>query len=114
MIIKVHAVRTVAISDQRRETMKRKRDALAVLLTCSLLLTCAAMDAPSQEVPRMSIEELKEKLGQADLVVVDVRADGNWAESKIKIQGAVREEPGKVNDWLSNYPKEKTLVFYCA
>ena len=94
--------------------MKRKGVGLAVWLACSLLLGCAAVDVRSQEVPRMTIDELKEKLGQPDLVVVDVRADGDWAESKLKIPGAVREEPGKVSDWLRNYPKEKTLVFYCA
>jgi hypothetical protein len=94
--------------------MKRKGVGLAVLLAWSLFLGCATVDVRSQEVPRMGIEELKGKLGQADLVVIDVRAGGDWAESKVKIQGAVREDPGKISDWLGKYSKEKTLVFYCA
>jgi len=73
-----------------------------------------AMPAVSQEVKRMSIEELKGMLGNPDLVVVDVRRDGDWKSSKVKIKGAVREDQEKIETWMSKYPKDKTLVFYCA
>jgi len=73
-----------------------------------------AMPAVAQEVKRMSIEELKGMLGNPDLVIVDVRRDGDWKSSKVKIKGAVREDQEKIETWMSKYPKDKTLVFYCA
>jgi len=45
----------------------------------------------------------------------DVREADSWEKSRLKIQGAVREDPGKdVKGWLDRYPKDKTLVFYCS
>jgi rhodanese-related sulfurtransferase len=73
-----------------------------------------ATPAAAQEAKRMSIEELKGMLGNPDLVIVDVRRDGDWTSSKVKIKGAVREDPEKADTWMSKYPKDKTLVFYCA
>jgi len=70
--------------------------------------------AVAQDVKRMTIEELKGMLGTPDLVIVDVRRDGDWKSSKVKIKGAVREDQDKVDAWMSKYPKDKTLVFYCA
>jgi rhodanese-related sulfurtransferase len=63
---------------------------------------------------KMTQEELREKLGDPDLVVVDVRAESSWRSSKTKIKGAVREDPKGVEAWAHKYPKDKTLVFYCS
>ena len=68
----------------------------------------------SGEIPRMSIETLKTRLGNPDLIVVDVRTAGSWEKSKSKIQGAVREEPKEVSDQTGRFPKDKPLVFYCS
>lgn len=73
-----------------------------------------ATPALAQEAKRMSIEELKGMLGNPDLVIVDVRRDGDWKASNVKVKGAVREDPENVDTWMSKYPKDKTLVFYCA
>jgi rhodanese-related sulfurtransferase len=73
-----------------------------------------ALPAAAQEAKRMTIEELKGMLGSPDLVIVDVRRDGDWKSSAVKVKGAVREDPEKVDTWVSKYPKDKTLVFYCA
>jgi hypothetical protein len=32
----------------------------------------------------------------------------------MKIKGAVREEPDKIDSWMGKYGNDKTLVFYCA
>jgi len=53
-------------------------------------------------------------LGNPDLVIIDARRDGDWKLSKVKIKGAVREDLEKVDTWMNKYPKDKTLVFYCA
>jgi hypothetical protein len=69
----------------------------------------------AKETPRMTKEELKGLMGKPDVIIIDVRAKGDWEGSKEKIQGAVRENPDKsTNSWANKYPKDKTLVFYCA
>jgi rhodanese-related sulfurtransferase len=62
----------------------------------------------------MTKEELKAMLDNSNLVVMDVRTQQDWKESDLKIKGAVREDPGAVESWANKYPKDKTLVFYCA
>jgi rhodanese-related sulfurtransferase len=86
---------------------------LSVILGFGLILLLCA-PALSQEVPRITKEELKEMLEKPDIVVVDVRAESDWKASKMKIKGAVREEPEKIDSWMDKYSKEKTLIFYCA
>jgi hypothetical protein len=68
----------------------------------------------AEEASRMSKEELKGMLGSKELVVIDVRAGKDWDASEIKIKGAVREDPKNLDSWAAKYPKEMTLVFYCA
>lgn len=68
----------------------------------------------AKAVQRMTTEELKARLGDADLVVIDVRTGGDWQESGQKIAGAVREDPSALDTWAGKYPAEKTLVLYCA
>jgi len=77
---------------------------------------CAAI-APATsaaKAPAISKEELQPMLGNPEVIIIDVRAGGDWTASDSKIKGAVREEPGKVDSWMDGYPKDKTLVFYCA
>ena len=66
------------------------------------------------EAPRMEKEQLKAQLGNPDVVVLDVRTFADWVMTKEKIKGAVRENPRNVEDWSGKYPKDKTIVLYCA
>ena len=68
----------------------------------------------SDNAPKMTKEDLKGRLGDPEVVVVDVRAGGSWDNSATKIKGAVREDPTAVQSWVEKYPKDKTLVFYCS
>lgn len=63
---------------------------------------------------RMTKEELEEVLGEADVVVLDVRSEKAWDASDKKIQGAVREVPSEMARWAGKYSKDHTLVLYCA
>ena len=92
----------------------RKPILLMVIATVFAVAAFFATTAAAQDVKKMTIEELKGMLGNPDLVIVDVRRDGDWKLSKVKIKGAVREDQEKVETWMSKYPKDKTLVFYCA
>jgi rhodanese-related sulfurtransferase len=61
----------------------------------------------------MTKEQLKTRLGDADLTIVDVRIPKDYDNSSQKIKGAVRENPMDVNFW-SPYPKDREIVLYCA
>jgi predicted sulfurtransferase len=95
----------------------KKMRKMILFLAIVMVFAAAAVfatPAAAQEVKRMTIEELKGMLGNPDLVIIDARRDGDWKLSKVKIKGAVREDLEKVDTWMNKYPKDKTLVFYCA
>ena len=80
-----------------------------------LLAGCSQVIVTDTKVPRMTKEELKSFLGNPGIVVVDVRIAEDWKRSDSKIKGAFREDPEQDSrTWASKYPKDKTLVFYCA
>lgn len=85
---------------------------LALLLYSAAACTLTATGA--DDPPRMTTQELKQRLGDPGLIVIDVRAGTSWTESDSKIKGAVRETPDHVQDWIKKYPRDKTLVFYCS
>ena len=66
------------------------------------------------DVPRMDKEQLKAQLGDKDLIILDVRTESDWKSSQSKIPGAMRESPNNAEAWLGKYPKDKTIVLYCA
>ena len=78
-----------------------------------ILLGCKTI-ALSGDVPRMTKEELRTMLGSPGLTIIDVRYGKDWTDSDSKIERAVREDPDDVRSWASKYPKDKTLVLYCA
>jgi rhodanese-related sulfurtransferase len=67
-----------------------------------------------QDVPRMTVDELKSRLNDPSLILIDVRAPGDWNTSSTKIKGAFREVLEKVEEWMPKYDKDKDIVFYCA
>jgi rhodanese-related sulfurtransferase len=93
--------------------MRKRILFLAIVMVVAAAAVFASSSA-AQDVKRMTIEELKGMLGNPDLVIIDARRDGDWKLSKVKIKGAVREDLEKVDTWMNKYPKDKTLVFYCA
>ena len=93
--------------------MKKRSVGLATALILAII-GCLTVTAVAKDVPRMSVDELRGKLESPDVVVIDVRSTGDWDSGDIKIEGAVREDPNKVKDWMGKYSKDRTLVFYCA
>ena len=89
---------------------------LVWLLAVSLVM--ASLIAPiviaQDGVSRMTKEELKARLDDASLVIVDARSSGDWDASDRKIKGAVRVEPRDASKLPETYSKDQTLVFYCA
>ena len=85
-----------------------------VLMTALAALGAGVAAANGDGVTRIAKEDAKARLGKADTSIIDVRAGGDWKESTLKIKGAVREDPNEVNSWASRYPKDRTLILYCA
>jgi rhodanese-related sulfurtransferase len=86
-------------------------------LGASFLLAAAgisSMDSLAAEPARITKEDLRQRMGDPAVVIVDVRAGRDWSRSDRKISGAVREDPGDADAWASRYPKEKFIVLYCA
>jgi predicted sulfurtransferase len=86
----------------------------AIMAWLGIMLLLNAAAASGQVAPRMSKDQLKSMLGDPTLVIVDVRIGFEWEESVAKIKGAVRENPAQISSWLNKYPKDRTIVLYCA
>ena len=92
--------------------MKLRYWVLAVTLL-SLALPWVS-PAGAADIARMTKEELKAMLDNPRVVVVDVRTNPEWNMSKVKIKGAVREDPTRVKSSIEKYSPDKTFVFYCS
>jgi rhodanese-related sulfurtransferase len=86
------------------------------LLGVSLLgaITIRPTYASADDVPRITKDELKSKLDDPNVVILDVIREEDWKLSERKIKGAVRESPEKWKSWAQKYGKDKTLVLYCS
>lgn len=89
--------------------MKRTGSKIRVWGLCLGILLLISTSAFSQEVTKLSKDEVKGMLGNPDLIIVDLQHDGD-----LRIQQAVREDSKNVISWMGKYPVEKTLIFYCA
>jgi hypothetical protein len=105
----------ISILWKRRGEMTIRLALLAILVVA---LACAdpavtPSAAAGEEVPRMTIGQVKDVLGNPNYVILDVRKSSDWEGSDSKIQGAIREDPSNLNAWVDKYPKDKILLFYC-
>lgn len=78
------------------------------------LFAFAYVPARAVDTHMMTKEQLLPMLGKSDVIIIDVRSKYDWDESKVKIKGAVRENGLKFGSWMKKYPKDKTIVIYCA
>jgi rhodanese-related sulfurtransferase len=85
---------------------------LNVSLSLIVLGSFTSWPLAAEDVPRITKEELKERLGNSDVIVLDVRESQNWQDSEFKIKGATRQPPRIFDSWADQYPKDKTLVLY--
>jgi rhodanese-related sulfurtransferase len=82
-----------------------------VLLTCLMATSFVAF---ADTVPRMTVDQLKLRLGAEDVVILDVRSGRDWDAAKTLISGAVRVRPNEVSQWAESVSKEKSIILYCA
>jgi hypothetical protein len=96
--------------------VNRFRSWVIGLWTCTVLVGsgCAFLPDREVQVPWMTQEELRGKLANAEIVVLDVRKKPDWDRGGTKIRGAFHEDYERVEEWAGKYPRDKTLVLYCA
>jgi rhodanese-related sulfurtransferase len=87
---------------------------LKAIAVIGFVLIMLASLVTASEADRMSQDDLKLKLGGADIVIVDVRSYTDWTLSSEKIKGALREDYRDFKGWAAKYPRDRTIVLYCA
>ena len=85
-----------------------------MIISLSMILIACTNTQSSGDTPRIGKNELKAKLGSAEIVVIDVRTGSDWDKSSEKITGAVRMDPEGVDTWAATLPKDKEIILYCA
>ena len=91
----------------------RKRKFLELFILAAVFTLLASTNAVAN-VDRMTKEELKQIMGEETVLILDVRAGRDWSSSEFKIKGSERVSPKDFKSWSNRYPKDKTLVLYCA
>lgn len=94
--------------------MRRIAPAIVVIGICTAVVLSTLSLALSEDVTRMTKDELRSLIDKDDVIVVDVRTGRDWKSSEFKIHKAVREDLDQVASWANKYSKDKTLVLYCA
>jgi hypothetical protein len=84
---------------------------IGVVLTLSVGTAFSAWGG-ADGVPRMTPDELKSRLGNPEVVILDVRFREGWLASERKIKGAMWEDPRAIDSWVDKYPKNLTFVLY--
>ena len=77
----------------------------------------SAIPSPSEMVPRISIEELLNKIeNNADILIVDSRVDVEEQFDKGHIPGAIPVTLSQVTsgEWIPPADKDKEIIFYCS
>lgn len=103
---------TLTRTERGSIAMKKWAIIVAVALTAAGgLVTAGALAA---EAARMDKDDLKARLGDPNVVILDVRSHTDWFFSGDQIRGALRENYRDFEGWYAKYPKDKTIVLYCA
>lgn len=89
-----------------------------ILLLGSSFILLAGEDVVLPDLPRISVEELKEMIDKkADIVIVDTRDGGSYAAGHIKgainIYYDVTSDPMQRQMMLIALPMDKLIVTYC-
>jgi rhodanese-related sulfurtransferase len=67
------------------------------------------------DAPRITVDELKRRMAAGErFSFMDVRNPQAWADSDVKLPGAIRVTPDMLEQKLSRIPKQKPIVTYCT
>jgi len=69
----------------------------------------------TDNVPRITAQDLKAKLDKGeDVVIIDSREGKDYGRSKLKIKGAIRIALPNMEDKYKELPANKEIVIYCT
>ena len=75
----------------------------------------AAEHKEESEIPRITVDELKDKLAKhAPVFIIDSRSQGSYDGSEIKIKGALRIPADEIESRLNEIPRDREIVVYCT
>ena len=88
---------------------------MGVLLTAVFLSSCGAPQVPTtkDEVPRISVEELKERIGSGEAIVIGDTRDQSSFELR-HIAGAIVITSSRVEALLDDLPLDQEIILYCS
>ena len=72
----------------------------------------AAANAQLAHVPRISLDEAKQKMTDPNVLFVDARTAQEYTQGHVK--GAISVPVADVDKYLSRLPQDKALIVYCA
>lgn len=98
---------------EKKMKLLRKKTLLTALIF-GAVFTLLASTGIAATADKMTKEELKKVMNEDTVLILDVRAGRDWGSSEFKIKGAKRAAPKDFNSWSNKYPKDHTLVLYCA
>jgi len=92
--------------------MRNRARVINWLLPAVLFAAALASPVNALEAPRMPKEELKARLGNPAVIIIDVRTLTDWILTSKEIKGAVRENPRRPDTWIGKYTRDRTIVLY--
>ncbi len=67
------------------------------------------------DVTKITVDDAKGRLDRGEpILFVDSRNPAAWAESDVKLPGAVRIPADQARYFTGNLPKDATIVTYCT
>ncbi|MGB7624536.1 MAG: VTT domain-containing protein [Terriglobia bacterium] len=71
-----------------------------------------------REVPRVSVQQLAEKLSDPNwsktILIADSRSHGYYEDGARRIKGSTRIEPASISEQLEKLPRDKEIYLYCT
>ncbi len=92
----------------------RRSNFKSLLLASLIVIFTASLAGGAEGITKITKDQLRQELTKPGVIVIDVRIPHDWDSSQWKIQGAQRQLPAEVKEWMGKYPKDKTIVLYCA
>jgi len=95
--------------------MKRRTAVYAGMLIMAMMgMLFASAGWANDVAPRITREEVKELLGNPNILILDARTGSSWSGSDRKIKGAVRVDPHDISSWIKRVPRDKKIIVYCS
>jgi rhodanese-related sulfurtransferase len=67
------------------------------------------------EATRVTVDEVKERMDRGEqFIFIDTRNPKAWAESDVKLPGAIRVPADEVDQHLDQIPHGHTVITYCT